>query len=423
MKRTTLIALAATAALVLGGGYWMMQRAAVPNGKSAASAAEAGAPAGKPALTVQVVHATRGTVPLTLGASGNIAAWQEAIVGSQSNGLRLAELRANVGDWVKKGQVLAVFAADTVDADVLQARAALLEAEAQAADARSNAERARSIAGTGALSTQQINQFRTAEKATAARVQAARAALSSQRLRQGFTRVLAPDSGVISSRSATVGAVVPAGTELFRLVRQGRLEWRAEVVGQDLARIRSGQRVQVTSNAGTVVEGTVRSVAPTLDPAKRVALVYVDLPGGTDNGGLKAGMYASGQFILGEVDGWLVPQTAVVSRDGFNYVFAVASQGKVLQRKVTLGAREGELVQVLEGVDGELPLVQSGAGFLNDGDLVRVTQAAPVTAASAAAPAVSAARAPGTGTGTGAAAGAVAAEPASAAPAANTSPR
>ena len=207
-----------------------------------------------------------------------------------------------------------------------------------------------------------------------------------QRLRQGFTRVLAPDSGVISSRSATVGAVVPAGTELFRLVRQGRLEWRAEVVGQDLARIRSGQRVQVTSNAGTVVEGTVRSVAPTLDPAKRVALVYVDLPGGTDNGGLKAGMYASGQFILGEVDGWLVPQTAVVSRDGFNYVFAVASQGKVLQRKVTLGARQGELVQVLEGVDGELPLVQSGAGFLNDGDLVRVTQAAPVTAASAAAP-------------------------------------
>ena len=99
-------------------------------------------------------------------------------------------------------------------------------------------------------------------------------------------------------------------------------------------------------------------------------------------------------------------------------MFAVASQGKVLQRKVTLGARQGELVQVLEGVDGELPLVQSGAGFLNDGDLVRVTQAAPVTAASAAAPAVSAARAPGT-TGTGTAA----AEPASAAPAANTSPR
>ena len=391
MKRNTLIGLAAAAALVLGGGYRMLQRASVPASAPAASAARGAVSAGKPALTVEVVYATRGSVPLTLGASGNITAWQEAIVGSQSNGLRLAELRANVGDWVKKGQVLAVFAADTVNADVLQARAALLEAEAQAADARSNAERARSIAGTGALSTQQINQFRTAEKATAARVQAARAALSSQQLRQGFTRVLAPDSGVISSRSATVGAVVPAGTELFRLVRQGRLEWRAEVVGQDLARIRSGQRVQVNSNAGTTVEGTVRSIAPTLDPAKRVALVYVDLPGGTEQGGLKAGMYASGQFVLGEAEGWLVPQTAVVSRDGFQYVFAVSGEGKVLQRKVTLGARQGEQVQVLEGVDGDLPLVRAGAGFLNDGDLVRVTRApAPVAAPASAAPAAAA---------------------------------
>ena len=159
------------------------------------------------------------------------------------------------------------------------------------------------------------------------------------------------------------------------------------MVGQDLARIRSGQRALVTSNAGTSVEGTVRSIAPTLDPAKRVALVYVDLPGGTDNGGLKAGMYASGQFILGEADGWLVPQTAVVSRDGFNYVFAVSPQGRVLQRKVTLGARQGELVQVLEGVDGEMPLVRAGAGFLNDGDIVRVTRAPAVAASAASAPA------------------------------------
>ncbi|MEZ7829693.1 MAG: efflux transporter periplasmic adaptor subunit, partial [Brachymonas denitrificans] len=116
MKRNTLIGLAAAAALVLGGGYWMLQRSSVPASAPAASAVGGSAPAGKPALTVEVVHATRGSVPLTLGASGNITAWQEAIVGSQSNGLRLAELRANVGDWVKKGQVLAVFAADTVNA-------------------------------------------------------------------------------------------------------------------------------------------------------------------------------------------------------------------------------------------------------------------------------------------------------------------
>ena len=354
---------------------------------SSATHAQDSAKSPRPALTVQTAPPQRTAMTQRLAANGNVAAWQEASIGAESNGLRLTDVRVNVGDSVKAGQVLATFAAEMVQADVAQARASLLEAKAHAAEAASNAERARTLQASGALSAQQIEQYTTAAQAAQARVEAAQALLQAQQLRLQHTQVRAPDHGVISARSATVGAVVPAGTELFRLVRQGRLEWRAEVVGQDLARIRSGQRVQVTSNAGTVVEGTVRSVAPTLDPAKRVALVYVDLPGGTDNGGLKAGMYASGQFILGEADGWLVPQTAVVSRDGFNYVFAVSPQGRVLQRKVSLGARQGELVQVLEGVDGEMPLVRAGAGFLNDGDIVRVTRAPAVAASAASAPA------------------------------------
>ena len=152
---------------------------------AAASAASSATVAGKPALTVQLVQAQQGTISQSIEASGNLAAWQDVVVGSQSNGLRLVELRANVGDWVKKGQVLAVFSADSVNADALQAQASLLEAQAQAADAQSNAARAHSIADTGALSTQQINQYNTAAKAAQARVQAAQAALSNAKLRQG----------------------------------------------------------------------------------------------------------------------------------------------------------------------------------------------------------------------------------------------
>ncbi|NLX15346.1 MAG: efflux RND transporter periplasmic adaptor subunit [Ramlibacter sp.] len=376
-QKTIWILIALLAVLGLAAFWYWGGRDGSPAASSPASASA------RPALTVEVTQPVRGSVPLTLGVSGNIAAWQEAVIGSQSNGLRLSELRANVGDTVRKGQVLAVFAAETVQAEVLQARAALLEAEAQAADARSNAERARSIQDTGALSRQQINQFNTAAKASAARVEAARAALRAQQLRQGYTRVLAPDDGVISSRTATVGAVVPAGTELFRMVRQGRLEWRAEVVGQDLAALKVGDSASVDLPDGRQLAGTVRSIAPTLDTARRIAIVYVDLPGAQQQGA-KAGMYLSGRFDLGHAEGWMIPHSAVVSRDGFDFIFVLAADSRVQQHKVTLGARQGDLVQVLDGVDGQTRLVHSGAGFLIDGDLVKVVAtAAPVAVAPA----------------------------------------
>ena len=171
-----------------------------------------------------------------------MAAWQEASVGAESNGLRLTAVNVNVGDVVKAGQVLATFAADTVQADVAQARASVMEAEANAAEAAANAERARGLQASGALSQQQIQQYTTAEQTAKARVEAARAQLNAQQLRLKFTQVLAPDSGVISARTATVGAVVGSGTELFRMVRKGRLEWRAEVTQAELARIRPGPR-------------------------------------------------------------------------------------------------------------------------------------------------------------------------------------
>ena len=353
--------------------------------KSGTDAANAAASAAHPALTVQTTQVESGSVAMTLNASGNIAAWQDISISSQSNGLRLAELRVNVGDTVRKGQVLAVFSPETINAEVLQAQANLLSAEAQAAEARANAERARSIADTGALSTQQISQMNTAAKATAAQVQAARAIVQLQKTRQGYTKVLAPDDGVISSRTATVGAVLPAGMEMFRMVRQGRLEWRAEVAGKDLARIQPGQAAAITTTAGSAVQGRVRSVSPVLDPMKRIGTVYVDLQD-AHAAGARAGMYANGSFNLGQVQGMLVPQSAVLARDGFNYVFVVGADNKIHQKQIETGARVDDKVQVLKGLDSGAALVRSGVSFLSDGDVVRVENtppAAPAAPASA----------------------------------------
>ena len=330
----------------------------------------------KPALTVTTVQPQQGSLAIKLTANGNIAAWQEAIVGSEASGLRLLTVRANVGDVVRAGQVLATFAPESVQADVAQARAGLVEAQANALDASGNAERARTLQTTGALSTQQINQYLTSEQTAKAKVDAARAMLAVQQQRLKHTQVMAPDSGIISARSATVGAVLPSGTELFRMIRQGRLEWRAEVTSTELARIAVGTAATVTAASGAQIKGRVRMVAPTVDPVTRAALVYVDLPASPGvASSVRAGMFAKGEFELGNSNALTVPQTALIIRDGFSYVYRVGADSRVAQVKVQTGRMAGDRVEITSGLAADARLVASGGGFLNDGDLVRVVEA------------------------------------------------
>lgn len=339
--------------------------------KPAASAAP------KPALSVTVTSPQPASVPLKIAANGNVAAWQEASVGTEANGLRLAAVLVNVGDVVKRGQVLARFTPDTIAAELAQTRAAVAEAEATLAEASANAQRARELQATGALSAQQINQYLTAERTAQARLEAQRAAAKTQQLRLAQTQVLAPDNGVISARSATVGAVLPAGQELFRLIRGGRLEWRAEVSAADLAQLKPGVAAAVTPAGGTPIVGKLRMVAPTVDPATRNGIVYVDLP---QPGSARAGMFARGEFEIGQTQGLSLPQSAVLLREGFSYVLQVGPDSKVQQVKVSTGRRWADRVEITGGIARDARVVASGGGFLGDGDLVRVVDAAPAAA-------------------------------------------
>jgi RND family efflux transporter MFP subunit len=349
---------------------------------SRAKAGDKDAAQPKPALTVTTERPAPASLPVSLAANGNVAPWQEAVIGSESGGLRLAEVRVNVGDIVKKGQVLAVFASESVNADVDQARAALQEAQANAAAAQSDAKRARNLESSGALSEQEVVRYLTAERTANARVAASKATLAQQQLRMKYTQVVAPDSGVISARSATVGAVVGVGAELFRMIRQGRLEWRAEVTAAELARVRPGTKALVTGASGSELTGTVRMVAPTIDAQTRTALVYVDLPVAlTPNAPFKAGMFASGRFQLGASKAMTVPQQAVAVRDGFSYVFRLNPDSHVTQLKVATGRRLGGRIEINGGLAPDAEVVVSGAGFLNDGDLVRAVPAPRVVAA------------------------------------------
>jgi RND family efflux transporter MFP subunit len=369
--RASKIAIAAVAAAIVAAvGVWFFSGRTEDAGERAKEAKAQT----KPALSVQAISLQPAEWPQILPANGNIAAWQEALIGSEISGHRITEVLVNVGDWVKTGQVLARLATETIAAELAQSKAALAEAEAMAAEARANADRARQMGPLGAFTKQQITQYLTAEQTAAARVNAARARVQADELRMAHTRVVSPDEGVISTRTATVGTVAQQGQELFRLVRGGRLEWRAEVTAAELGRIRPGLAVHVVppgAAPGSRVDGRVRMVAPTVDPQTRNAIVYVDIP--TD-APARPGMFARGEFQLGTGSALTLPQSAVLLRDGFSYVYRIEPDGRVTQVKVSIGRRSGELVEVTGGLEPGARVVASGGAFLADGDAVRVVE-------------------------------------------------
>lgn len=344
------------------------------NNDPAAGAKPTGTP--KPALTVSLTTPSTIEWASMLAANGDIAAWQEAVIGAEISNYRLTQVLVNVGDQVKKGQVLARISSDTVAAELAQTRAAVAESEAALAEAKANAERARRLQVEGFYSAQMGNQYLTGEQTAQARLDAAKAKAHADELRLAKTLVLAPDDGVISARIATAGSLAQSGQELFRLIRGGRLEWRAELAEADLGRLKPGDTATLTLPSGDSIRGRVRAVAPTVDPKTRNGLVYVDLPAGA----ARAGMFARGEFQLGQAPALTLPQTAVVARDGFAYIFRLESSdntalGKVAQTKIKLGRRIGDRVEIVAGLAPNTRVVAAGAGFLADGDTVRIVAA------------------------------------------------
>lgn len=368
-QATKQLPLFGAAIVALAAGFFVL---AHPSPASAQSDQRAAA------LTVHTVRAHRAQWPISVQAHGDIAAWQEVIVSAQISHYPITQVAVNVGDRVKKGQLLAKIADATVAAELAQAQALVEESKAQLAQARANAQRAKDLQSTGVFSHQQITQIFTEESSAQARLASAQAQVKIASLRLAYTRVLAPVDGIIAARIATVGALAQTGQELFRMIREARLEWRAEVDATRLAHIQAGQQARVLSSDGSLAQGKVRIVSPTVDPKTRTALVYVDLP--TDHPTLRAGMFTSGQIMIGQSAALALPQSAVLVRDGFSYVFAIDAHERVIQKKVQTGRRQGQAIEILEGLDAESDVVASGVGFLAHGDQVRVLGPAPQNA-------------------------------------------
>jgi len=314
------------------------------------------------ALTVTEIRPRQAEWPVTLAASGAIVPWQEASISTQVGGYQLIDVLVNVGDPVEKGQVLA------------RINPALLEAEEDrlvAVYEQSKADRARAekLKVTGAISSQTALEIVT-------RARTAAADLAFKQLQLNYTEVRAPDDGTISARTATLGSVVASGEELFRLIRQDRLEWRGQLTAEQLARTGVGQEVSLDLPDGRTASAVVRQMSPSFNEETRLATVYADIAPASS---ARAGMYAAGSIKLGHSYALVVPSESVVIRDGRSHVFTLLDNkplSRVSLQRVEIGRRRGNEIEVAKGLRGDERIVVKGAGFLNDRDVVRIVSAA-----------------------------------------------
>ena len=309
--------------------------------------------------------------------SGPVSAVEEMQLGVEVSGLRVTTLNVDVGEAVARGQVLLTLDHRMLDSDVAQASAALREAEAGAVLARSNLSRGQNLAASRYISATQLDELRAARTQAEARVGTARAAHDAAALRRSFAELRAPSNGIISKRLVQPGQVVAAGSELMRLIKDGRLEWRAELEAGQLGEVAPGDQVTLRTRVGAAVIGTVRAVTPGVDTQTRTGTVYADLP---DPGGLQPGTYLEGRISTATSAVPMVPVAAVVLRDGFPVVFTVDASNIAHLVRIEQGGKDAGFVEVRGGLAPGAQVVAQGAGFLADGDKVRIVSPTPTPA-------------------------------------------
>jgi multidrug efflux pump subunit AcrA (membrane-fusion protein) len=267
----------------------------------------------RPALTVRTTTLGESKWERSLTANGSILPWQEAIISAQVPGVRLSEVKVSIGDHVKQGDVL-------VSLDNFSR-------------AGSDPQASGSVQG----------------------------------------RIVAPYDGVISAVSANEGSMSQPGVELFRLIRGGRLEWRAELTADELMLLRKGMTAEITIGEGRVMKGTVRAISPSVNQQSRYGYALVSLP---DSSGIIAGVFARGTFDIsgGKRSLRSLPQSAVMQRGTLSYVLVTGADNHVQERAVKTGQRVGDRVEIRQGLKETEQVVESGGAFLTEGDVVQVVK-------------------------------------------------
>ena len=366
-RRRNLIIIAVVGILVILAAAFMLMGKKGPD--KAGTAAAADAKGGGQIPTVTVIVPGRSEVARTVTASGSLAAFRDQPVGIAGGGGRVTSVNVDAGQWVRAGQVLA-----TVDRSVQAQQAAQLAAQVEAARAnaalaQSNYERAQSLLGRGFVSKAEIDSKRATRDAAMAQVRVAQAQLGATRAQIGQLNVLAPTSGLILARNVEVGQIVsPGAGALFRLAANGAMEMRAQLSQQDLAFVRPGMQASVTPiGMDRSFAGSVRLVAPVIDPQSRQGEVRVAVP---YDPAIRPGGFAEVKIGAGGTTAPLLPQSAVLSDEKGNYVYIINQKNEVERRNIKIGSVDDQGVTIVEGITGQEAVVLSAGPFLNPGQKV-----------------------------------------------------
>ncbi len=302
-----LIGLSLSAVVIAAAAVWIPGTSQADNSQT--KKVEKKAAVSRPALTVRTAMLREENWSRSLAANGSIVPWQEAVISAQVKGLRIAEVKVNIGDFVKRGDVLV-----TLD----------------------------NFAGLGNMGASQ-------------------------------GRILAPDDGVISAANANAGSMAQPGVELFRLIRKGRLEWRAELTADELMMLRKGMRAVISISESRSGKGSVRAISPSVDPKTRYGYAYVSL---RNSKGIIAGAFKRGEFDIsgGTRKLFSLPQSAVMRRGAEAYVMVVNSGNRVHERAVKTGQRKGNRIEIKSGLQEQEAVVQTGGPFLTEGDVVQLVK-------------------------------------------------
>lgn len=366
------------------------------------------APVEVSSASVTTARAQTAPIRQTITTNGTVEAFDLLSVAPRASGLQILSVEVREGDRVSAGQVLATLDSSVLEAQLEQAQAQVTAAQAQvaqaeaergqsaasSAEARESLDRYASLYSRGAISQEELTrrqtQVATAEQtvgADAAAIESARASVRSRqaevdqlRTQLAQTEVLAPASGIIAEKNATVGDIASVGTPLFKIISGDQLELAVKIPQTQLAQVSLGAPVQITSKSdpNLQLEGSVRSIDPTVDPQNRNATVKIGLPG-SDR--LRPGMFLKAEIVTGSRQGVVVPAEAVLPQpNGGFVVYTVSAEGKAVARSVEIGDRipaAGDTpakTEITSGLQPNVAVVVEGASYVQDGDTVEVVK-------------------------------------------------
>src|ERR1700722_17786566 len=311
----------------------------------------------------------------------NVYAYSDASLFARTDGY-LSKWFFDIGAHVKEGQLLAIISSPEVDKQLLQARADLATAEANAGLAKTNSTRYQGLLTQNAVSKQDTDTFVSQAASTSSAVKSAQANVQRLQELQSFEKIYAPFSGVITARNVDTGQLINAGagTQMFRLsdIHVLRVYVNVPQIYSQIAVAGATARLTLSEFPGETFTGKLVRTAKAIDPSSRTLLVEVDVD--NRNGKLMPGAYTEVHLdVQNATVPFIIPVSTLIFRSQGLQVATVVKgpngdQAKLVQ--VTLGQDDGSTVQVIDGLTAGSQVIQNPPDSLIDGEPVHVVRPA-----------------------------------------------